>query len=97
MRSPRSVTMTPIGMPSRSLKLEIDFLALVMTGCWPVIVAMSSDAVSSALALATASPRPMFSVTFVHARRLHHVGVAELLHQRGHDLAPCIFVLQSWF
>jgi hypothetical protein len=32
MRSPRSVVITPIGIPSRSLKLAIEFLAFVMTG-----------------------------------------------------------------
>ena len=37
MRSPRSVTMQPIGMPSRSLNAAIDFCALVITGFWPAI------------------------------------------------------------
>ena len=32
MRAPRSVTLQPIGMPSRSLKPAIDFLALVISG-----------------------------------------------------------------
>ena len=33
MRSPRSVTLQPIDMPSRSLKPAIDLRALVITGC----------------------------------------------------------------
>jgi hypothetical protein len=37
MRSRRSVTLAPIGMPSRSLKVAIAFLARVTTGFWPVI------------------------------------------------------------
>ena len=64
MRLPRSVTMTPIGMPSRRRKFAIDFLARVMTGFWPVIVAMSAEAESSARAFSRASPRPMFSMIF---------------------------------
>src|SRR5258705_428698 len=34
MRAPRSVTFAPIGTPSRSLKLAIDFLARVTTVLW---------------------------------------------------------------
>jgi hypothetical protein len=44
MRSRRSVTLQPIGMPSRSLNWAIDFFALVMTGFWPAISAISSAA-----------------------------------------------------
>ena len=36
MRSPRSVTIAPIGMPLRTLNCAIDFLARVTTGFWPV-------------------------------------------------------------
>ena len=38
MRSPRSVTMQPIGMFSRSLKFAIALRERVTTGFWPVIV-----------------------------------------------------------
>ena len=41
MRSRRSVTLQPIGMPSRSLNWAIDFLALVITGFWPAICCIS--------------------------------------------------------
>ena len=37
IRSPRSVTFAPIGMPSRSLNPAIDLRALVTTGFWPVM------------------------------------------------------------
>ena len=43
MRSPRSVTLAPMALPSRSLKPAIDFLALVTSGFWPVIVVRSRD------------------------------------------------------
>ena len=43
MRSRRSVTIAPIGWPSRSLKVAIDFLALVTTGFWPVIALQLVD------------------------------------------------------
>ena len=56
--------MTPIGMPSRKLKLAIDFFERVITGFWPVIVATSAEAVSRARAFSRASPRPMFSTIF---------------------------------
>ena len=35
MRSPRSVTITPTGMPSRSLKFAIDLCARRIAGFWP--------------------------------------------------------------
>ena len=50
MRSPRRVTITPIELPSRNLKLAIDFLAFVITGFWPAMIVMSPVAASSALA-----------------------------------------------
>ena len=61
IRAPRRVTLTPIGMPSRSLKVAIDFLALLMTGFWPAIIIRSSWADLIFLVSATASPTPMFS------------------------------------
>ena len=44
MRSPRSVTMAPIGMPLRSLNCAIDFFERVITGFWPVTRAKKSIA-----------------------------------------------------
>ena len=40
MRAPRSVTIVPIGMPSRRPKFEIEFRARVTTGRWPLITAI---------------------------------------------------------
>jgi hypothetical protein len=39
----RSVTLQPIGMPSRSLKVAIDLRALVMTGFWPAIAQVAGS------------------------------------------------------
>ena len=65
MRGPRSVTMHPIGCPSRSLKFAIDFLALRIEGFCPVIVAISATAASSILMFTSASPTPMFTTIFL--------------------------------
>ena len=51
-------------MPCLTLKLAMDFFALVITGLCPVIRAISSTADSMTLALSLASPRPIFIVTF---------------------------------
>src|SRR6266478_3027634 len=64
MRSPRSVTAQPMGMPLRILKFAMDFLARVMMAFCPVICPSSCAAVSSSLTFWLASPRPMFTVTF---------------------------------
>ena len=64
MYAPRSVTLAPTAMPSRSLKLAIDLRALRTCARWPVIVVSSSMAESSAFASVFASPTPMFSVIF---------------------------------
>ena len=65
MRSPRSVTMAPIGMPLRSLNCAIDFLARVTTGFCPVMRAISSAPVSEIFAFEVASPSPMLTTTLV--------------------------------
>ena len=64
MRAPRSVTATPMGMPSRSLKLAIDLRARRTFGFWPAIVASCSVAASSSFVSFLASPTPMLSVIF---------------------------------
>ena len=64
MRSPRSVTFRPMGMPMRSRKFEIAFRDFVTIGFWPVIVARSPAAASIAFALPMASPIPMFRMIF---------------------------------
>ena len=42
MRSPRSVTLTPTGMPCRSLNAATDRRARLIRGFWPVMAAMSA-------------------------------------------------------
>ena len=64
IRSPRNVTMHPIGMPLRILKFAIDFFARVITGFCPAINPSSCAATSSSFTFWLASPRPMFTVTF---------------------------------
>ena len=61
MRSPRSVTWAPIGMPSRSLNWAMDLRALVTCGFWPVIAVRSRIAPSISLESRAASPTPMFT------------------------------------
>ena len=61
MRSPRSVTWAPIGMPSRSLNCAMDLRALVTDGFWPVIAVRSLMAPSISLESRAASPTPMLT------------------------------------
>src|SRR5690606_29562834 len=64
MRSPRSVTLQPMAMPSRILNAATDFFARVTAGFWPLMRARSSMADSSAFGFCTASPTPMLSTIF---------------------------------
>ena len=61
MRVLRSVTLAPIGMFSRTLKVEIALRARVTTGFWPAISARSAAAAVTFLVSLTASPTPMLS------------------------------------
>ena len=65
IRSPRSVTRAPIGIPSRILNWATDFFARRTCARWPAMIESSSIAASSTLASVLASPTPMLSVTFV--------------------------------
>src|SRR5215212_303401 len=56
--------MTPMGLPVRTLKAAIDFLALVITGFWPTIWVRSFTAASSVLGFWIASPMPILTTTF---------------------------------
>ena len=60
MRILRSVTFAPIGMFSRTLKVEMALRARVMTGFCPAISARSAAASVTFLVSFTASPTPMF-------------------------------------
>jgi len=61
---PRRVTAIPIVFPSRILKLATDFLALVLTGHCPVIMARSFMAASSPLEFPASAPSPQFTTIF---------------------------------
>ena len=63
-RSPRSVTFTPMALPSRSLNPAIDFLARVTTGFWPEITSRSRWAPSMSEACWVALPTPMLRTIF---------------------------------
>ena len=58
------MTLTPTGMPSRSLKAAIDLRARRTLGFWPAIVPSCSMAASRTFESCLASPTPMFSVIF---------------------------------
>ena len=63
IRSPRSVTCAPIGIPSRSLNCAIDLRALVTCGFWPVMALRSLIAPSMSFESRAASPTPMLTTT----------------------------------
>ena len=63
-RSPRSVTLTPTGIPSRTLNWAMDLRARRTLGRWPAMIASCSPAASRTLESCLASPTPMFSVIF---------------------------------
>ena len=67
MRSRRSVTAQPIGMPSRSLKPEMALRALRTVGRWPVMMPMSRAAESTF---------DLFSTAPLHAHVHHDLGEA---------------------
>ena len=85
--SPRSVTLSPIAMPSRILKPAIDFLALVITR---LLAGDQRRAASAAcverLAVVLASPTPMLSVIFVMRGTCIGRRAAEALLQARADL-----------
>src|SRR3989344_6317086 len=65
MRSRRNVTMAPTTMPSRILKLEIDFFAFVRTGFCPVIRVSVATATSTYFLSCKLFESPTFSTIFL--------------------------------
>eukprot|EP01022_Parablepharisma_sp_SALTPOND_P023200 TRINITY_DN4827_c0_g1_i2.p1 TRINITY_DN4827_c0_g1~~TRINITY_DN4827_c0_g1_i2.p1 ORF type:complete len:927 (-),score=193.67 TRINITY_DN4827_c0_g1_i2:1921-4701(-) len=65
MRSLRSVTEVPTGMPSRSLNEAMERLARLIMARWPAIRVSSSAAWSRSLMFWMASPTPMLSTALV--------------------------------
>src|SRR4029077_5047801 len=95
IRSPRSVTQQPMGMPLRSLKLAIDFLARVIMGRWPEICPSSTAATSSSLIFWLPSPRPMLTTTlatfgtamgFLYPKRFISAGITSLRYRSRNRL-----------
>ena len=68
------------------LEVAIDFLALVTTGCWPVISASSSTALSRILGLDDRLAEAHVDGDPRQLGRLHRVLQPELLHQLGPQL-----------
>ena len=61
IRSPRNVTLAPIGIPSRSLNCAIDLRARCTSGFCPVMSERSRTAPSINLASFAAWPTPMLT------------------------------------
>ena len=78
MRSPRRVTLAPMALPSRSLKPAIDFLALVMSGFWPVISVRSRDGALEQRRLRDGRADAHVDHDLLEPRHLHDVAEAEL-------------------
>ena len=89
MRSPRSVTLAPMALPVRRRNWAMERLARVTMGFWPVMMARSPTAASSALAFCERLAEADVDDDLGQARHLHRVVVAELLLERGHDLVVC--------
>ena len=94
IRSPRSVTLQPTFMPSRSLNAAIDFFAFVMIGFCPEIASISLTATSRIFEFWIASPTDMLMTTLCEFRHHHDVAVAELLDHRLTD-RTVVFLLES--
>ena len=87
MRVLRSVTLQPIGMFSRTLKVAIALRALVITGFWPAISARSAAATAAFLESAVDFADAHVDDDLVDRRHLHGVLVAEFLDQLlAHDV-----------
>ena len=83
MRSPRSVTMAPIDMPSRSLKAAMDFLALVTTGFCPAICAQLVHRAVHQLGILRGFAQADIDRDLLDLRHGHDVLVPELLVRAG--------------
>ena len=57
----RRVTLAPMGISLRILKLAMGFLVLVMMGFWPVMAVRSATTLSSTFTLSLASPQPQLT------------------------------------
>ena len=64
IRLPRSVTLQPMALPSRSLKPAIDLRLSVTTGFWPAMIFRASTASSKYFFSPVALPTPMLTTIF---------------------------------
>ena len=86
MRALRSVTIAPIGMPARSLKFAIAFLARVTTGFCPLMRLQLLDRGVDDLRVRDGRAETHVDHDLLEPRNLHRVLVAELLGERRDDL-----------
>ena len=77
MRSPRRVTLTPMALPSRSLKPAIDFLARVTSGFWPVMIVEVVDGALEQRRLVDGRADAHVDHDLLEARHLHDVAEPE--------------------
>ena len=73
------MTLAPIALPSRSLKLAIDFFALVTSGFCPVMIVRSVTAPSSSDALLRGAADAHVQHDLLEPRHLHDVAEPELV------------------
>ena len=64
IRWPLKVTFKPTGIPCRTLKTEMDFLACRLTGFCPLILVKVLSATSATFGSSLARPMPTFKTTF---------------------------------
>ena len=83
---PRSVTLQPIAMPSRSRKVGDALAALQRSGFWPVISASARDASSRCFLSLIAAADAHVDHDLFQPRQREPVLAAELFRERGHDL-----------
>ena len=94
MRSLRRVTLAPMALPSRSLKQAIDFLALVISGFWPVMSVRSVTACSRSEAWADGVADAHVHHDLLEARDLHDVAEPEVGLELVTDLVVVACVLR---
>ena len=83
IRSPRSVTWAPIGMPSRSLNWAMDLRARVTIGFWPVMAVRSRMAPSISFESRAASPTPMLTTILVRPGTCMMLAISNSLRSAG--------------
>ena len=91
MRSPRSVTQQPMGMPLRILKFAMDFFARVKTAFWPAIWPELDHRHVQQLAVLARFTQPDIHHDLLELGDRHRIRHVEALHQRRDDLGAIPF------